>query len=474
MQGNISPVRQIDDRSTSLRKGLSKPFQRLPESPKAVLRLKGAVAEWHLGPGTVIDRFEVNEYLRPAPAGGEYEGYDRTLHHFVTIAVLRSLSNDRDRERFESAAPGVAAFRHASLAPVAAFGQSEEIPYVVYDCESRSSLDDAVRGRGMPDELALRLLAKVADGVDAAHEKGFVHGDLSPSTIVLDPRGEPLIVGLGLAPLMPRQTDGAPFVPDPTSSAFIAPEESERGEITPASDRYSFAATAYEVLTGTKPSAAPAVNLGPATTRVFRTGLAPAGEARWPSCTAMVDALAAARREDVGFSHHRPSAVAGWLIAAVAILAVAVGVLLWATSRPASPAPAISVSDSTIEQGGSLLVSASGLPANQVGTIELESSPVQIGAFEADQNGNANVRVTIPTDASPGGHVVSLCWDNTCHASAKVTVTERATSPTPSTSPSPSPSPTPSPSPSPSPSATATRTTPSPSASPSAAAASPS
>jgi len=417
------------------------------------------VAEWHLGPGTVIDRFEVYEYLRPCPAGGEYEGYDRTLHHFVTIAVLRALSSADDRRRFVSAAPRMAAVRHASIAPVAGFGQSEEIPYVVYDCESRSSLDDAVRGRGMPDEPALRLLAKVADAVDTAHQRGFVHGDLSPLTIVLDPRGEPLVVGLGLAPLMTRRREGAAFTPDPASTAYIAPEEAQRGEITPASDRYSFAATAYEVLTGSVPPAAPAAkeNLGPATARVFRTGLAPAGEARWPSCAAMVDALAAARREDMAAAHNGPSAGTRWLIAGIAILAIAIGVLVWATSRPVAPAPAVSLSDSNIAQGESLLVSGSGLPANQVGTVGLESTPQQIGAFQADQNGNTNVRVTIPAGATPGGHVISLCWNGGCHASAKVTVTESAASPTPSASPSASPSPSPSPSPKPSASPTPSR-----------------
>ncbi|HET7338308.1 MAG TPA: protein kinase [Candidatus Dormibacteraeota bacterium] len=430
--------------------------------------MKDALAEWRLGPGTVIDRFEVNEYLRPAPAGGEYDGYDRTLHHFVTIVALRALSSEEDRTRFESAAPKVAAVRHASLAPVAAVGQSGDVPYIVYDCEGRPSLEDAVRGRAMADERALPLLTKVADAIDSAHQRGVLHGDLSPSTILLDPNGEPLIVGLGLAPLMPRQTDGMPFVPDPASAAFIAPEEMERGEITAAADRYSFAATAYEVLTGSvppaakmagdgaDPTAAKNAGIGPATARVFRTGLARHGEARWSTCTAMVDALRAAIRDDVAAAHAKPSSAAGWLIAAVAILAVAIGVLLWATNRTPAPAPtpSMSLSDGAIEQGGSLIVTASGLPANQVGTIELESSPQQIGAFEADQNGNTNVRVTIPKDTTPGGHVVSLCWDGSCYASTKVTVTERAASPSPSASLSPSPSPSASPSPSPSPSPT--------------------
>jgi serine/threonine-protein kinase len=431
--------------------------------------LKGALAEWHLGPGSVIDRFEVNEYLRPAPAGGEYEGYDRTLHHFVTILALRALSSAEDRSRFASAAPRVAAVRHASIAPVAALGESEEVPYVVYDCEGRSSLEDAVRGRGMPPEPALRLLAKVADAIDSAHQRGFVHGDLSPSTILLSPDGQPLVVGLGLAPLMSRGADHIPFVPDPSSTAFIAPEETQRGEITPASDRYSFAAIAYEVLTGSPPNAqvlsgsGKIAGLGPATSRVLRSGLASQSEARWGSCTAMVDALAGAMREDAG--RRRPS-WPGWLIAGTAILAVAVGLLLWATSRPTTPAaptPAISLSDTAIEQGGSLLVTGSGLPANQVGTIELESNPQQIGSFQADQNGYANVRVTIPANTTPGGHVVSLCWDSMCHASAKLTVTERAASPSPSASPPPAPSPSPSPSP-PATASPATKKSPTPSA----------
>jgi hypothetical protein len=183
----------------------------------------------------------------------------------------------------------------------------------------------------------------------------------------------------------------------------------------------------------------------------------------------MVDALRLAMVDDVAAARAPQAGRRRWLVVGVAVLAlIGVAALFWASRRPPPAAtPAVTLSESAVEQGAGLLVSGSGLPANQVGTIELESNPRQIGAFQADQNGNVSVMVMIPLDTTPGGHVVSVCWDM-CHAGAKLTVTERA-SPTPTPSPSQSASPSPRPSPSrtpPSPAVTPTQKT-APSSSPS-------
>jgi serine/threonine protein kinase len=426
------------------------------------------MADSPIRPGTVVDRFEVQEYLGRSPAGALYRGYDRSLTRPVTIVAMEGMTEPDSRERFASEAPKLAALHHPHAVEVVGFGERGQLPYVVYEQVRGGPLPEYLRGRSLERDEAVQVLGEIAGAVDEAHRSGVVHGDLEPSNVLVSPEGEAFVTGFGLTPLLPRAPQQSPVTPDADTAGFIAPEEASRGEVSPAADRYSFAGIAYEVLTGAPPFAgrtpADVLNsqlttdpqsasirnpaLGPATDRVLRRGLAAQPDARWPTCTEMNQALAEAVRKDAA-----PVAVPteqrrgrGGLIAIIAVLLVAalgIGLLLWARSHQA-PTPGITLSDSSVQQGGSLIINGSQLPANQVGTVQLESTSQQIGAFQADQNGNTTVRVTIPENTTPGGHVVSLCWD-TCHASAKLTVTER----TPSPSPSPSQTPTPTPSPRP-------------------------
>lgn len=410
--------------------------------------------------GAVVDRYEVRSHVGDGPAGPEYAVYDRELNRELMLFVLDALDAPESRMRFEAEVPKLASLRHPYLATVAAVGEISDAPYIVYDCAPGATLHDSAQ-TGMGIEQAVATLTKIAEAVDAGHRKNVVHGDLEPSTVLLSAGLDPVVTGMGLAPLLPHDRGRLPATSAAESSAYMAPEESGRGEMSPAADRYSFAGLAYELLSGSPPpqgrahgevdaESVPKGSLGPATATVLRKGLAPHPEARWASCSDMVDALKVAIRDDGAARRTEQRAGPSWLVVSIVVLllvALGAGALYLFRSRQPAVTPSMSLSDSTVEQGGSLLVSGSGLPASQVGTVQLESSPRQIGAFQADQNGNLSVRVTIPIDTSPTGHVVSLCWD-TCHASAKVTVTERppasASPPSPSpTTPSPSTEPTP-------------------------------
>ena len=131
--------------------------------------------------------------------------------------------------------------------------------------------------------------------------------------------------------------------------------------------------------------------------------------------------------------------------AEIAVLAVLVLINKPAAAPIAPPSAALSLSRSTVIQGATLVVSGAHLPANQAGTVQLQSRPQQIGTFTADQTGSFRVSVIVPESTSTGDHVISACWDNACPLQSTVTVL--ATPASPSASPSAAPTPTASPSP---------------------------
>jgi hypothetical protein len=131
------------------------------------------------------------------------------------------------------------------------------------------------------------------------------------------------------------------------------------------------------------------------------------------------------------------------------LLLAAGGAVAWSIlNQPAT----VSISPDTAVAGSSVVVTASHVPPNQVGEIQLWSVE-RIVPFRADGNGNVSITLDIPRYLEPGDHLVKVCWGGTCHADRVLHVMApfATPSPSPSASPSPTRSPTPSASPTPAP-----------------------
>ncbi|GIG64009.1 hypothetical protein [Phytomonospora endophytica] len=117
-------------------------------------------------------------------------------------------------------------------------------PFLVSGTAERT-LSELLTASSPPSaDVVVHVVAKVADALEAVHARGFRHGAVCPSTILLDGDGAVRLAGFDTrAPEM-----AAPVVP----GAFTAPE----GQSGPPSDVYALAATAYVALGGTIPYAA--------------------------------------------------------------------------------------------------------------------------------------------------------------------------------------------------------------------------
>ena len=104
-------------------------------------------------------------------------------------------------------------------------------------------------------EGVLRVIAGAALALDYVHRRGFVHGDVKPSNILVEatargPRARVIDFGLSAA-VSSGQLSGTP--------AYMAPELLKEPTLTPQSDLYALGVTAYEALSGRNPFAAPSV-----------------------------------------------------------------------------------------------------------------------------------------------------------------------------------------------------------------------
>ena len=262
------------------------------------------------------ERYLHARHLASGGMAAVFAAEDVVLGRAVAVKVLseRFLTDLDAVRRFEREARAAAkASQHPNVVTIYDVGEHDGRPFIVMELMSGGSLATVLR-QGRPSrENALRWIAEAAAALDHAHEHGIVHRDVKPGNLLLDGRGRLGVADFGIARLAFESavTQTGQVL---GTAAYVSPEQARGEGVSAASDRYSLAVVAYELLTGTRPyrggtlaaqarqhveaDPTPASDhvpgLPPAVDGALRRGLAKAPEARWPSATAFAEALGAA------------------------------------------------------------------------------------------------------------------------------------------------------------------------------------
>ena len=207
------------------------------------------------------------------------------------------------------------------------------------DGEPLSKLLEA--GRVFPLPEALELALEVAAGLQAAHRAGFVHGNLSPDTILVtqsaDGRARIKLTGFELDPAL-RQA-GAPLPGRTEPSRHASPERLAGHPPDDRSDVFSLGAILHHLLTGVPPHPGKVDGSVPKVARdALGTALAPAPARRFQSIAefhAALERLAGPTGER-SVPGRRRALGRGALGAALVVLVAGVSLLPRAQSPPAS------------------------------------------------------------------------------------------------------------------------------------------
>ena len=262
--------------------------------------------------GTRLGRFVVREYIGQGTLGTVYRAAGPEAE-VVAIKVLHRLSEYESRERFVELAPRLVELRHPGLVAALDHGEHEDVPYLVVEHLDATTLAERFRRATVNPATALGILRGMGGAIDHWHAAAIVHGNLKPAQVLLTAGDQPRVSDFGLAPVRrPRLTGLAMGFRDGTPE-YLAPEQVVGGEPTPGTDRYAFAAIAYQLLVDrppfegepqevmdahlrTEPVAPSRRNraLPPAVDEVLLRGLAKDQSARWPTCEDLAAALARA------------------------------------------------------------------------------------------------------------------------------------------------------------------------------------
>lgn len=209
-------------------------------------------------PGTMFGRYRIDRKLGEGGMGAVYLAHDTTLDRPVAIKVP-TLYGDRKTAaaRFVREARAAAGLHHPNVCPIYDVGQINGHHYLSMRYVVGRPLSDVVApGKPLPPAEAARIVRTVALAMHAAHQRGTIHRDLKPANILIDDRGEPVVMDFGLA-RREGSGDGALTLDgDAMGTPAYMPPEQAAGEVAamgPASDVYSLGVVLYELLVGEPP-----------------------------------------------------------------------------------------------------------------------------------------------------------------------------------------------------------------------------
>jgi eukaryotic-like serine/threonine-protein kinase len=135
-----------------------------------------------------LGRYRLLEKLGQGGQGVVYRALDQADQTVVAIKVLRSdrVENATVLRRFRKEARLMAEANNPHVVNLLEYNEDDGIPYLVLEFVAGTNLGELLDQRSrleVPEALA--IMAGVARGLTAAHERGIVHRDIKPGNILL-------------------------------------------------------------------------------------------------------------------------------------------------------------------------------------------------------------------------------------------------------------------------------------------------
>ncbi|MGH7508789.1 MAG: M15 family metallopeptidase [Gemmatimonadales bacterium] len=334
----------------------------------------------------------VRELLGDTPVGPHYRAEYPTG---LEVAVLILGSSAELALRWPSLQPAIQ-IQHPNVAAIHDLNETHDgLVYAVAERLTGEFLSVTLARRGaLPLEEALDLCLQAAAGLRAAHDLGWVHGSLSPYTILLAQTvgGRPLVKLIGFAHEFPlRQSEAESPI---EGGVYASPERIAGHPPDERSDVFSLGAVLHHLLTGAPPTPGSRGGRVPKAMRaVLNRALAPSPARRFQTIAEFAAALAPSHEEVFPILAPCGPARPAWrralaFGAAAALVGVVAGLWLpWGTQRPSVGASARARSQ---ERGSIAAVEPDSSSA--LARLPADSGPVAVGRHHS-------AAAQIPTDS---------------------------------------------------------------------------
>jgi len=215
--------------------------------------------------GKTLSHYKVIEKIGQGGMGEVYRAEDTNLSREVAIKVLpEQFTQDPQRlARFEREAKLLASLNHPNIAAIYGLEEADGVRFLALELVPGETLQERVAKGPLPVEEALEICRQIAEGVEAAHEKGVIHRDLKPANVKVTPEGKVKILDFGLAKAFEGETPVTDISQSPTlteemtragvilgTAAYMSPEQAKGEVVDKRADIFAFGCVLYELLTG--------------------------------------------------------------------------------------------------------------------------------------------------------------------------------------------------------------------------------
>jgi serine/threonine protein kinase/Tol biopolymer transport system component len=214
-----------------------------------------------LVPGSQLGPFRIETWLGAGGMGEVYRAYDTKLQRAVAIKVLPDFFAQHPIRlaRFEEEARALAALNHPHVGAIYGVEESAGVAALVLELVEGPTLAERLAVGPLRFDEVVWIARQLAEGLEAAHERGIVHRDLKPANIKITPDGNVKILDFGLAKTAGSPPDAA-LMPSTTSPreatqfgvvlgtvGYMSPEQARGQPVDKRTDIWAFGCVLFEL-----------------------------------------------------------------------------------------------------------------------------------------------------------------------------------------------------------------------------------
>ena len=271
-------------------------------------------------PSIRVKGFRIEALIGRGGMGQVYRAKQLNLDRKVALKVLAPelAADHRFRHRFLRESRIAAGIDHPNVIPIYEAGEDDGVLYLAMRYVEGFDLATLLEREGRLDPTrTMAIMSQVADALDVAHARGLVHRDVKPANVLLAPAAPGSVehcylCDFGLIKEMDAETALTATDQFVGTVPYVAPEQIEGRTIDGRTDVYSLGCVIFQCLTGSVPyegktdvevvfahlrDPPPLVSsrvsgLPAALDGILARAMAKAKEDRYPTCSALVAAVA--------------------------------------------------------------------------------------------------------------------------------------------------------------------------------------
>jgi serine/threonine-protein kinase len=217
--------------------------------------------------GRTLGHYRIVEKIGEGGMGLVYRAHDERLDRDVAIKVLPAeVAQDAARlARFEREARLLASLSHQNIATLYGLEEFDGWRFLVMELVQGETLAEQLKNGAVPVDEALPIALQIAEGLEAAHERGIIHRDLKPANVMVSAEGQVKVLDFGLAKARQIDRSDVDLTHSPTltgqataagvllgTAAYMSPEQARGKTADKRADIWAFGVTLFEMLTGNR------------------------------------------------------------------------------------------------------------------------------------------------------------------------------------------------------------------------------